>query len=80
MRAFTPAIGLGLLLLALWTGSALYLRRKRRKKEEQLRAQGQHAMADAQAAEHAPLQGCTSASLAWASFSMASTCPPWWAP
>lgn len=55
MRAFTPAIGLGLLLLALWTGSALYLRRKRRKKEEQLRAQGQHAMADAQAAEHASL-------------------------
>ncbi|WP_416401467.1 hypothetical protein [Alicycliphilus denitrificans] len=53
MRAFTPAIGLGLLLLALWIGSALYLRSRRKKKEQQLRAEGQHATADAQAAEHA---------------------------
>ena len=53
MRAFTPAIGLGLLLLALWIGSALYLRSRRRKKEQQLRAEGLHAAADAQAAEHA---------------------------
>ena len=53
MRALTPAIGIGLLLLALWIGPAMYLRRKQRKKDQQLRSEGQHAAADAQAVEHA---------------------------
>lgn len=52
MRALTPAIGIGLLLLALWIGPAMYLRRKQRKKDQQLRSEGQHAVADAQAVEH----------------------------
>ena len=53
MKALTPAIGIGLLLLAAWAALSLYPRIQHHRRERWLRFLGLHAMADAQAAGHA---------------------------